>query len=494
MSEQHDELPTNWAWTTLGGLGTWSGGGTPSKANKAFWTNGTIPWVSPKDMKSGRIRTSEDFITRAAVEQSSAKYIPADSVLMVTRSGILSHTFPVAVNDREITVNQDLKVLSPFCGVQADYIAWYLRAQNSRILAGCSKQGTTVASIDTDRLKKFLVPIAPVNEQRRIVDRIEMLFAQLDKGEEALRAVQRQLARYRQSVLKAAVTGQLTADWRAKNAQRLEHGRDLLARILQTRREAWDGRGKYKEAMEPDTTELPKLPTSWVWASIDQISVHLTSGSRDWKRYYGRGHGVFIMAQNVRPMHFDLTKKFPVDPPLDSPDAKRSEARLDDILITIVGANTGDTCRFDRGDQRHFVCQSVALLRLAEPEWARFVELHLNGKGAGRDQIERHIYGAGRPHLSFEQLRTLAVPVLSSEERDEIVDRVSAIMARIELLERLCREQLARSSALRQSVLKDAFAGRLVPQDPADEPAAELLARMQDVARSASTRRGRSRA
>jgi hypothetical protein len=93
--------------------------------------------------------------------------------------------------------------------------------------------------------------IAPLNEQRRIVEKIETLFARLDKGEEALRDVQKLLARYRQSVLKAAVTGQLTADWRAENAHRLEHGQDLLARILQTRRETWEGRGKYKEPCRP---------------------------------------------------------------------------------------------------------------------------------------------------------------------------------------------------------------------------------------------------
>src|SRR5690606_14625629 len=81
-------------------------------------------------------------------------------------------------------------------------------------------------------LETRLFPLPPLNEQRRIVSKIETLFAELDKGEESLRQVQTLLARYRQSVLKAAVTGQLTADWRAENAHRLEHGRDLLARIL----------------------------------------------------------------------------------------------------------------------------------------------------------------------------------------------------------------------------------------------------------------------
>ena len=216
-----------------------------------------------------------------------------------------------------------------------------------------------------------------------------------------------------------------------------------------------------------------------MWASVDQLSVHLTSGSRDWKKYYGRGDGVFIMAQNVRPMRFDLSEKFLVDPPPDSADALRSEVKRDDILITIVGANTGDVCRFPTDDHRHYVCQSVALLRLADASLSAFVEMYLSGKGAGRDQLDKFIYGAGRPHLSFEQLRTVSVPMPSREERQEIMLRIEEIFARVKNIETWCQTELTRSAALRQSILKDAFAGKLVPQDPSDEPAAELLARIR---------------
>src|SRR4051812_8238527 len=90
-------LPDGWAWIPLGDVGTWMGGGTPSKANAAFWSNGTVPWVSPKDMKVAVIGETEDKITADAVECSSAKYVPEGSVLMVMRSGILRHSFPVAV-------------------------------------------------------------------------------------------------------------------------------------------------------------------------------------------------------------------------------------------------------------------------------------------------------------------------------------------------------------------------------------------------------------
>lgn len=353
--------------------------------------------------------------------------------------------------------------------------------------------GTTFSAISKGVLNSHAIPVAPLNEQRRIVEKVETLFARLDKGEEALLEVQKLLARYRQSVLKAAVTGELTADWRAENAHRLEHGRDLLARILQTRRETWDGRGKYKEPVAPDTTDLPELPEGWVWASIDQLLVRLTSGSRAWKKYYGRGDGTFIMAQNVRPMRFDLTQRFAVDPPPDSPDAIRSEVQREDILITIVGANTGDVCRFPLDEREYYVCQSVALLRLVDVELSPFVEMYLSGKGAGRDQIETFIYGAGRPHLGFEELRAIKVPLPPKVERAEIVARINEEFERLAQVEAICQTELARSAALRQSILKDAFSGRLVPQDPADEPAAALLERIKE-ARAAAPRKPRRKA
>src|SRR4051812_37426278 len=107
------EVPSGWAVVALDKIGAWRGGGTPSKANPAFWISGEIPWVSPKDMKREFIDAAEDQITRAAIDESATQLIPAPSVLLVTRSGILRHTLPVAVNTRAVAINQDLKALTP---------------------------------------------------------------------------------------------------------------------------------------------------------------------------------------------------------------------------------------------------------------------------------------------------------------------------------------------------------------------------------------------
>ena len=137
------ELPKGWVTLSTGDAGVWRGGGTPSKANSEFWTSGTIPWVSPKDMKRSYIAEAIDNITESAIENSATQLIPEGSVLVVTRSGILRHSFPVAANTAPVAINQDLKALTPFDGIEPEYVMLQLQADASEILRECTKSGTT---------------------------------------------------------------------------------------------------------------------------------------------------------------------------------------------------------------------------------------------------------------------------------------------------------------------------------------------------------------
>jgi type I restriction enzyme, S subunit len=197
------ELPRGWATARLSDLGGWIGGGTPSKANPAFWS-GDIPWVSPKDMKVEVINDAEDHITGEALANSATNLVPDNSVLVVTRSGILRHSLPVAVTGRPVSLNQDLKALTPHRGLHPHYIAWALRAHAQRILRNCAKGGTTVQSVETNQLLQFEIPIAPTAEQARIVAAIEEQFSRLDAGVATLERVHQKLERMRDAVLSRA--------------------------------------------------------------------------------------------------------------------------------------------------------------------------------------------------------------------------------------------------------------------------------------------------
>lgn len=274
------ELPPGWASAAFSDFGTWIGGGTPSKANAQFW-DGPIPWVSPKDMKSKVIRTAIDGITSDAVHNSATKLVPPDSVLIVTRSGILAHTLPIAVTAVETALNQDLKALALPDSVDSNYVAWGLRAFEQSILATCRKGGTTVHSIEMPRLSAFHLPVAPTNEQRRIVEKIEALFDEIDKGGESLAAAKAALGLYRQSLLKAAFEGRLTADWRAQNPDKLEDPQTLLARIRKEREARYKADiAEWKEAVvtwkeggeKGKKPPKPKLQPEFTYQATENLS------------------------------------------------------------------------------------------------------------------------------------------------------------------------------------------------------------------------------
>lgn len=206
------DLPPEWRYSNLEEVARSVGGGTPSKSDATFWADGTIPWVSPKDMKTFNVTSSEDTLAAKALDRLSL--IPTESVLVVVRSGILSRTLPVALNKLPVTINQDMRAFVPESGISAKYLAWQLMAREREVLSKCKKHGTTVASIEGPALARFPLAIAPTIQQTRIVAKLEELLSDLDAGVAELKAAQKKLGQYRQSLLKAAVEGALTAEWR----------------------------------------------------------------------------------------------------------------------------------------------------------------------------------------------------------------------------------------------------------------------------------------
>lgn len=370
---------------------------------------------------------------------------------------------------------------------------------------------------------KFPVLVPPLAEQSRIADRIDELFTDLAAGGAALERVRRNLSRYRAAVLHAAVTGRLTEAWRKQHGKPEEPGPKLLERILDERRRQWERRtleryqkagkqppknwrDRYREpepAKAPaDGSPLPELPEAWCWAYNAHLVSTITSGSRDWSPYYDRGTGTFIMAGNVRMGRLDLSRRQAVDPPPDHRDRLRSQVEANDLLVTIVGANTGDVCRVAEPLPEHYVCQSVSLMRPVLGDTSTWMLTWFTAPTGAQRQFREFIYGAGRPHLGFEHLEQTLVALPPLAEQAAIVEAVNEKLSQIDALEAQVEHGLARASRLRQAILKAAFEGKLVPQDPSDEPASSLLERIRTETDGApnghlngqARRRGRPRA
>ncbi|MBB3321501.1 restriction endonuclease subunit S [Atlantibacter sp. RC6] len=182
------ELPEGWEWATLSHLGSFAGGKTPSKMRGDYW-EGDIPWVTPKDMKTPLITTSEDFVTDLAIEDGLSKFSPG-SLLFVARSGILRRTFPVAITAIECTVNQDIKVLTPFVLNINSYIFLMIRGFETHILKNLTKVGTTVESLLFDEFASHPFMLPPLEEQLRITNRVNGMMKLCDTLKSRLQSAQ----------------------------------------------------------------------------------------------------------------------------------------------------------------------------------------------------------------------------------------------------------------------------------------------------------------
>ena len=286
-------------------------------------------------------------------------------------------------------------------------------------------------------LKKSKIPLAPQNEQHRIVAKIEELFSELAKGVESLKTVREQLNVYRQAVLKHAFEGKLTAQWREENSA-----------------------------------------TPWTQTTLGSQLSFLTSGSRGWAKFYAEHGDKFIRAQNLKYDRLDLADMAFVDLP-DKSEGMRTRVQIGDLLITITGANVTKTAFVTSDIGTAYVSQHVALARPVEGSNTEFLYWYLVSEAAGRKQLTASAYGAGKPGLNLENIRSVDIPLPSAEEQTEIVSRINTILSIERSVSAQIDIQLARSDALRQSILKKAFSGQLVAQDPHDELASVLLDRIR---------------
>ncbi|MCI5164587.1 MAG: hypothetical protein D3903_00515, partial [Candidatus Electrothrix sp. GM3_4] len=203
--EKPFELPEGWVWCRLGDFGEIKGGGTPSKGNPDFW-DGDIPWVCPKDMKKKFINKSICQITEIAIGKSSAKIISKDSVLFVVRGMILSHTFPVAINTDSITINQDMKALSPCISNMSEYLYLVLTGSSLRILKQVKTSTHGTCRLESEVYFNWVVALPPLPEQKAIVNKVEKLLALCDQLETQITNNQTHAEQLMQAVLKEAFT------------------------------------------------------------------------------------------------------------------------------------------------------------------------------------------------------------------------------------------------------------------------------------------------
>ena len=356
--------------------------------------------------------------------------------------------------------------------------------------------GSTMMHINRGPFMAHKVPLPPRAEQTRIVAKLEELLSDLDAGVAELKAAQKKLAQYRQSLLKAAVTGELTSKWRAAHALyesgEAENGQQLLQRILTERRARWedkqlakfkaqgktppkDWQKKYPEPIQPDTTGLPDLPEGWVWSSLGecfQVAVGATPSRKE--ASYWNGGIPWVSSGEVRFNRIKDTKESITDAGLSNSSTQINPAGS--VLLGMIGEGKtrGQVAILDISAANNQNCAAIWVSESGLPP--EFVYCWLWSQ---YEQTRRGSSGNNQPALNKSIVERIAMPLAPLAEMQEIVRLVDLALDQIAQQEEAIALSLKQSIAQRQNILRAAFAGQLVPQDRADEPASVLLARLR---------------
>ena len=496
-------LPRGWVITTLDEVALWGSGGTPSRKNPEFYT-GLIPWVKTGELGPKYIQSAEEHITQKAIQTSSAKVFPLGSVGIAMYGATIGK---LSIWAADLSVNQACAVAQPHQELfSSEFLYYFLLSQKHALME--RGKGGAQPNISQSILRAWPVCLPPINEQHRIVERIEELFSELDKGIESLKTARAQLKIYRQAVLKHAFEGKLTAQWREENKGKLEKPEQLLARIKQEREARYERKlQEWKAAVKEweegsnlghrpwkprkpvelprlgsnELAKLPPLPEGHVYTYLDNLG-ELARGKskhrpRNAPELFG-GSYPFIQTAEVKAADRIIREHSQTYSELG---LEQSKLWPEGTLCITIAANIAETAflGFD-GCFPDSVVGFTAAETLVLPD---YVELFIKSV---RTRIEAYAPATAQKNINLKTLENLTLPLCSLQEQRVLVVQLEAVLSVIEEQNDMISNQLLKADSLRQSVLKKAFAGQLGAQDPSDEPASVLLNRIKAEKEQAS--------
>ena len=481
------EIPNSWEFTTMGEISTVIGGGTPKTKEIDNYEGGSIPWLTPADLSGytkKKIGHGKRFITEKGLSTSSARMMPVDTVLYTLRAPIGY----VAIASNPICTNQGFKSFFLNDGILPDYVYWYLKG--TKDLAESLASGTTFLELSGAKAKQIPIPIAPLNEQKRIVAEIEKQFFRLDEAVDNLKRVKANLKRYKASVLKAAVEGKLTEEWRKKHPN-VEPADKLLQRILAERRKKWEEtelakmkakgkekddkwKKKYKEPAKPNLNDLSELQDGWLWVNIDQIMLLLTDYHANGSYKVLKKHvtildedayAIYVRATNLKKNKFDSDLKFVNKKAYDF--LTKSKIFGNEIIIGKIG-NAGKVYCMPKLDQPCTLGMNLFMLRFNQFLSGKYIYYHLVSFFSEKE-IKSKVKGVGNPSIDKNAIRSLRIALPSIREQDQIIKVVDEQISLIAHFENELERHLLRADRLRQSILKKAFSGKLVSENKSQD-------------------------
>lgn len=449
------KLPEGWIETSIGQLTQVVGGGTPSTSVQSHF-EGNIPWITPADLSGYDevyIAKGRRNLSKEGLSDSSAKLLPKDSVLYSTRAPIGY----VAIAANPLATNQGFKSMLPSDLYISKFAYYYLKS--IKAYAESEASGTTFKELSGKKFGDLKFPLPPLPEQKRIVAKLDNLFAHLDQLKARLQNIPTLLKQFRQSVLTQAVTGKLTEEWRGRNEPDLENELQLFKdlRVKEF--------GEYEQSLFLNNRRSPKLPN--VEGNILDWAIHLTIESaslvivdclHDTPKFSGEGK-YCIDTTCIQPFKINWDDARFVSEDVFKEWIVRHRPSDGDVLFSREGT-IGTAVRVP-GNIDLCIGQRMMLFRFPKRILSEYAELFLNSP-VFQSQVRPLITGTTSPHVNIGDLRKLTFTMPAYEEQKEIVRRVESLFALADRIEANYNKLQEKIDHLPQAILSKAFRGELV--------------------------------
>lgn len=423
-----DSRPEHWVKTTLGEIAMWGSGGTPSRSNASYY-GGEIPWIKTGELGDKYLKQTEEFLTAAGIENSSAKVFPAGSVAIAMYGATIGKTSILGI---DAATNQACAVAKPKSGVlDSEFLYYLLRSLKDEFVA--AGQGGAQPNISQTVLKGWPIRLPPFEEQKRIADKLDRLLAAIDTCKARLDAIPAILKRFRQSVLAAATSGELTKEWRT-DAEVVENWKPVT--VADIAAHVFDG---------PFGSNL-------------KSSDYTSSGTR------------VVRLENIGSLRFDHSKQTFISNKKAESLIGRHELFAGDVLFSSFVDEETRVCLFPQQarDSKSINKADVFCVRVDQSQCdPRFIALRLAARST-YTHLRAQVHGATRPRINLTQLKQLPFRLPSLPEQIAIVEIATLLLAHADKCAARLAMQRARLGELESAVLAGAFAGRRVPQLTAD--------------------------
>ena len=489
------DIPTTWVWASICDVCSQPQYGYTTKACNA----GDLRLLRTSDITSGTIYwDTVPFCSKNPDDLE--KYMLRDGDILVSRAGSVGVSHLITKPPKAIFASYLIR-FKPF--IDKRYLAYFLQSPDYWITIADEKLGIAVPNVNATKLKSITVPVPPAREQGRIVAKIEELFSELDKGVESLKTAQAKLNVYRQTVLKHAFEGKLTAKWREENKDKLEKPEKLLARIKQERAaryqrqlrewetavKKWEEGGKsgkrprrlknlrkVTNLLQDVTAKLPPLPDSWVWEKLGQMTCGVEYGTA--AKSVTTGTVPVLRMGNIQNAKFDWT-----DLVYTSDDIEIAEYLLHDGDVLFNRTNSpelvGKTAIYKGKRPAIFAGYLIRVNHIRTVVDGQYLNLFINSHLARQYGKNVKTDGVNQSNINGSKLSDYPFPYCSIEEQHEIANILEKTFSLLDETGVCIVQELQKANSLHQSILKKAFAGQLVAQEPNDEPASILLDRIR---------------